>query len=227
MKLAILYSGGKDSTLAMHKVAEENEIVCLITMHSENKDSYMFHSSNIHLTELQAQALEIPLINFNTHGKKELELTDLKDSIKKAKDKFKFQGIVTGALHSDYQATRIQKICDDLNLKCINPLWHKDQESHLRDVLNSGFKIILKVVEEEGLTKEWLGKEITHEDIDKLVKLHNKTGFHCGGEGGEYESLVLDCPMYKKKLQILDTEIIMENKYTGKLIIKNAKLISK
>ena len=154
-------------------------------------------------------------------------IKDLKNSIKKAKDKFKFQGIVTGALHSDYQAARIQKICDDLDLQCINPLWHKDQESHLRDVLNSGFKIILTVVAAEGLTKEWLGKEITHEDIDKLVKLHNKTGFHCGGEGGEYESLVLDCPMYKKKLQILDTEIIMENKYTGKLIIKNAKLISK
>jgi len=221
MKLAVLYSGGKDSTYAMYKASKQHEIICLITIVSQNPDSYMFHTSNIHLTDLQAQALQLPLIKFNTHGKKELELEDLEQSIKQVKEKFQIQGIVTGALHSNYQASRIQKICDKLDLKCINPLWKMNQEQELKELLNNNFKFILTLIAADGLNRDWLGKEITQRDIDKLTKLE----VNPAGEGGEFESLVLDCPLFKKKLKITKSEIKMENKYTGKLIIKNASLI--
>jgi len=227
MKLAILYSGGKDSTLAMHKASEDNEIVCLITMHSENKDSYMFHSSNIHLTELQAQALEIPLINFNTHGKKELELTDLKDSIKKAKDKFKFQGIVTGALFSDYQASRIGKICEDLELKCLNPLWHLDPVTELNKLLQLDFEVMIIQVAAEGFDESWLGRKIDQKTIDDLIKINKKNKINITAEGGEYESLVLNCPMFKKRISIKKAHKISESKSRGNYIIESAELVNK
>lgn len=128
MKLGVLFSGGKDSTFAAW-LAKKNgyEIACLISIISENKESYMFHTPSVSKTEKQAEAMEIPIIIRKTKGEKEKELNDLKKAIKKAKEKFKIEGIVTGAVESVYQASRIQKICNELNLECFNPLWQMDQ----------------------------------------------------------------------------------------------------
>src|SRR3989339_1541107 len=116
MRLGVLFSGGKDSCYAMHLAKQQHEIVCLITLRSENKESYMFHTPNISITELQAEAIGLPLLTADTLGKKEDELADLKKAIQKAKDMFAIQGIVTGAIESVYQASRIQKLCDEIGI---------------------------------------------------------------------------------------------------------------
>jgi asparagine synthase (glutamine-hydrolysing) len=215
MKLGILFSGGKDSTYAMYKAMKDNEIACLITLKSENPDSYMFHTPNINLTEMQAEALGYPLLTATTKGEKEKELADLKNAIKKAKQLFHIEGIVTGALWSEYQASRIKDICDALNLECVNPLWHMDQEEEMRDILNAGFKFILTRIAAYGLDRSYLGKIITPKDIDKLSILNKKYKTNIAGEGGEFESLVIDGPIFKTALKIEDAETIMENEYTG------------
>ena len=151
MKLGVLFSGGKDSTYALYKVMEQNQIVCLISIISKNPDSYMFHTPNINLTSLQAKALGLPLIRKTTRGVKEEELKDLKKTIAEAKERFGIEGIVTGAFASAYQKDRIQKICDELNLKCINPLWGKEPETLLREMLKDGFKFILSSIAAFGL----------------------------------------------------------------------------
>ena len=144
MKLGILFSGGKDSCYAAYLAKQEgNELTCLITMFSENPDSYMFHTPSIEKTKKQAEVMNIPLVIGNTKGKKEEELEDLEKVIIDVKEKYDVEGIVTGALHSDYQATRIQKICDKLDLKCINPLWHKDEFEYLQELIDAKFKIII------------------------------------------------------------------------------------
>src|SRR3989344_2330435 len=130
MKLGVLFTGGKDSCLALHK--KRNEVVCLITMISENPDSYMFHTSNIEITKLQAKAMNLPIIIGKTFGEKEKELIDLKELIKKAIKEYKIEGIVTGALFSEYQSSRIENICKELKIKCINPLWHMNPEDELK-----------------------------------------------------------------------------------------------
>src|SRR3989344_685418 len=124
MKLGVLFSGGKDSTFAAY-LAKRNgyEISCLISIVSENKESYMFHTPSISKTEKQAKAMGIPIIIQKTKGEKEKELDDLKNAIKKAVRKFKIEGIATGAVESVYQTSRIQKICNELDLECFNPLW--------------------------------------------------------------------------------------------------------
>ncbi|HHE36679.1 MAG TPA: diphthine--ammonia ligase, partial [Candidatus Woesearchaeota archaeon] len=146
MRLAVLFSGGKDSTYALHKALRREEVACLITIISKNKESYMFHTPNIDLTELQAKAIGLPLIKKETRGEKEEELRDLKEAIIRAKEEFSVEGIVTGAVESIYQATRIQRICDELGLWCFNPLWKKDQEELLRETLSHGFKTIISGV---------------------------------------------------------------------------------
>ena len=114
MRLGVLFSGGKDSTLALHYAAEKEEVTCLITLLSKNKESFMFHTPNIEVSSLQAEALGLPQVTKITEGKKEEELFDLEDAIAQARKKFQIEGVVTGAIESVYQAERVQRICHRL-----------------------------------------------------------------------------------------------------------------
>ena len=226
MRLGVLFSGGKDSTLALHRTAEKEEVVCLITLVSENKESYMFHTPNIDLTELQAEALGLPLIKKVTEGKPEEELEDLKEAIAQAVKDFSIDGIVTGAVESVYQATRIQQICNQLSVWCINPLWKRNQKAILEEVVALGFKIIISGVFAYPLDKRWLGKQIDRIMIVKLLDISEEYVLSPSGEGGEIETTVLDAPLFNKKLEILDSEVEAKGN-SGIFRIRQAQLTEK
>ena len=219
MRLAILFSGGKDSFYAIHKTMKEHEIACLISMISENKESYLFHTPNIELTEIQARALEIPIIVKKTKGRKEKELKDLKKAIKKAIKEFHVDGVVTGAIKSTYQASRFQRVCNDLNTWCFNPLWQKDQIELLDELIKLKFKIIITGVFSYPFDESWLGKIIDKRIIEKLRKLQESYEINPAGEGGEIETFVLGCPLYKHRLEIIGRKIEYQN-YSGILQLK-------
>jgi len=208
MKLGVLFSGGKDSTYAAYLAKQQgNEIACLITIYSENQDSYMFHTPSIEKTKNQAEVMEIPLLIGKTKGIKEEELVDLENIILEAKEKYNIEGIVTGALHSDYQATRIKDICDKLEIKCVNPLWHKDEFEYLNELIKNKFKIIIIGIAAYGLDDSWLGREIDEKFISDVKILYDKYKIHPAGEGGEFESFVLDCPLFSRELKVVDKQI--------------------
>jgi len=223
MKLAALISGGKDSIYAAFKASKQHEIVCLISFKSKRNDSYMFHIPNIDLVKLQSKAMNLPLMFMESSGIKEKELNDIKKALKIAIKKYKIQGIVSGALASNYQKERIDNLCKELNISSLAPLWHIDPEKYLKDLIKNKFKGIITGIAAEGLNKDFLGKKINNDFIKKIKKLN----IHLGGEGGEYESLVLDCPLFKKKLKIKKAKIEMENERTGKYIVEDAELIKK
>ena len=212
MKLGVLFSGGKDSTMATLLAKKAgNEIACLITLHSENPDSYMFHTPSIKRTEKQAEVMDLPLITKDTKGIKEQELKDLEDAIKTAIKKYSIRGIVTGALHSDYQASRIQKICDKLSLQCVNPLWHKDEFQYMEELIKNKFKAVVIGVSAYPLNASWLGRVIDSNFIKDVTKLNEKYKIHVAGEGGEFESFVLDCPMFKRPLKVTGADFTGED----------------
>jgi len=227
-KLGAMISGGKDSLYAMHLMKKKgHDITCIMNMKSANESSYMFHTPNYHLVELQSKSMNIPLLKYETLGEKEKELINLKEMLIKAKKEYGITGITTGALFSDYQRERIEKICDELELKCFSPLWHMDQESEMRSLMKEGFKIMFSSVAAHGFDKSWLGRILNEKDVDKLVEMNSKVGINIAGEGGEFESLVIDCPMFTKKLEIIDKEIIVESEHVSKMIVKDAKLVDK
>jgi len=226
MKLGVLFSGGKDSTLALHKAAEKQEVTCLITLVSENKESYMFHTPNINVTALQAEALGLPLIRKTTAGKPEKELKDLEEAIAQAVKDFKIEGVVTGAVESVYQAARIQQICNRLGVWCINPLWKKNQKALLDEIVGLGFKAIISGVFAYPLDRKWLGKQINEELIAQLVALSEEYGLSPSGEGGEIETTVLDAPFFKKKIEVLAFEVDAKGN-SGIFKIKQARLTEK
>jgi ABC transporter with metal-binding/Fe-S-binding domain ATP-binding protein len=211
MKCAVLFSGGKDSTYAAYLAKKQGyDLTCLISIFSENPESYMFHTPSITKVTKQADVMEIPLIIQKTKGKKEEELKDLEKVIRKVKDEFKIETIVTGAIRSVYQASRIQKICDKLELKCFNPLWQKDELDYLNELIKNKFKVIITGVFAYPLDKSWLGRGINKSFIEEVKELNEKYKVHIAGEGGEFETFVLDCPLFKKPLKIKDSKITGE-----------------
>jgi diphthine-ammonia ligase len=224
MRLGVLFSGGKDSTYAMYKAMEKDSVACLITLISKNPDSYMFHTPNIHLAKLQAEAIGLPLVEQATLGEKEKELSDLKKAIKKAKQNYEIEGVVSGAFASKYQKERIENTCKELGLKSITPLWAQDPEKLMREMIRKGFKFMLSSIAALGLDKSWLGRVLDEKDIDKLAQLHKKVGIHIAFEGGEAESLMIDGPVFKRKIKILESEVKMETECTGVYRILKAEI---
>lgn len=203
MKVAILFSGGKDSTMALYNALEAKEDVrYLLSMKSRNDESYMFHVPNIHITDLLSEALDIPIISAETDGIKEEELKDLKNEFENLKN-LGIEAIYTGALFSVYQKSRIEKLCDEVGLKAISPYWHVDELEYMRKIVSLGFKIIVCGVAAWGLDESWLGRVIDDEAIDELVKINEKYQINIAFEGGEAETLAIDGPIFKKRIKIL------------------------
>lgn len=201
MKLAALISGGKDSSFAILRALQDgHEVTDLVTIKPANEDSYMFHSANIHLTDMISEACGIPLTSQVSSGEKEKELDDLK----KALSRVKVDGVTVGAIESEYQASRVRRICEELGLQMYAPLWHKEPESLLREMI-ACMDIRMVKVAAAGMDESWLGRRFD-EVIEDLKALHRKYRIHIAGEGGEYETLVLDAPYYKKRINLIETE---------------------
>jgi ABC transporter with metal-binding/Fe-S-binding domain ATP-binding protein len=220
MKVAALFSGGKDSAFAVYIAQQYGwEVVSLLTLQSEKTDSWMFHSINIHCVESLSEAIGIPLIKKSTPGEKETELQDLQDLLSHQD----IDGVISGAIASEYQRTRIEKICDRLGMKSFTPLWHKSQELLLRDQVKAGFCIIIVGVFAQGFNESWLGRTINEETINELVRLHEKYKINIAGEGGEFETLVLDGPLFAKKL-VIDEAMKEWNRDNGVFKVKKTHL---
>lgn len=227
MKLACLFSGGKDSNFALYKASKKHEISCLISMISKNLESYMFQTPGNKFIKYQAKALEIPLIEFLTNGKKELELQDLKKAIQKAKEEYKIKGIVTGAIKSVYQASRIQKICSELNLWCFNPLWQINEHEFLEELIDNKFEIKIIGIASYPLDGKFLGKTINKELKETLFSLEQSHSLSPIGEGGELETFITNAPTFKKRINILKSKKIMDSENSGILEIKKLELVEK
>jgi len=221
MRLCLLFSGGKDSCYAGWLAREE--IVCLASVFSSNPHSFMYHTPNIRLTKLQAKAMKLPLVFVESEGRKEKEISDLRKLLELAKKKYKIEGVVTGAINSIYQNTRVQRVCRRLGLWCFNPLWQIDQEEYLKKLIKAKFKVIISGVFSYPFNESWLGRKLDSETAKELISLKRKYKINPAGEGGEFETFVVDGPIFKKPIKIDKARTEFEN-YSGRLIIEKAHL---
>ena len=223
MHVAALITGGKDSLYATMLAMKKGHIIeCLVSMRPKRADSWMFHYPNIHLTNLLSDATGIPLILVETSGIKEEELEDLKRVLAR----LDIDGVVSGAIASRYQKIRINRICRELGLKSITPLWQRDPAKLLAEMIDADLKIIITAVAALGLDETWLGRRLDKKALSDLIKLSNKYGINVCGDGGEMETLVLDAPIFKKSIKILKAKRVWEGD-SGYLLIEGAKLVNK
>lgn len=202
MRAGALISGGKDSLLASYLASKEVEIACYISVLSANPNSFMFHTPNTHLVDAIAYLSDKPLFRVFTEGIKEEEVEDLEKSLSVVD----IDAIVIGGIASMYQKKRFEKICSNLGLKLISPLWGMSDEEVI-NLAKDTFEFIIVRVSAMGLDESWLGRRIDDKAISELKTLKEKFKINMAGEGGEFETLVLDAPFFKKRIVVKGSHV--------------------
>jgi len=199
MNAAVLFSGGKDSNLALQKAVDSGmEVECLVAVKPVADDSFMFHKPCVELTGLQAERMGFEIVSAEVSGVKEREVDELGDVL----STLDVDAVVSGAIRSQYQKSRIDRLVVELGLRHITPLWHMDGMQLLRELLELEFKAMIVGVAAEGLGREWLGRIIDRGATEELAELNRKHFVHPAGEGGEYETFVLTGPLYSDEIRV-------------------------
>ncbi len=223
MRVAVLATGGKDSVLALHHVLSEgHKVECLVSMVPTREDSWMFHYPNISLVDLLSEAVGIQIVKAITSGTKEEEVQDLKRLV----ETLDVDGLVSGAIASSYQKTRIEGICKQLGLSCMTPLWQTNPHEVLKEILSLKFEVIITATFAYGFSIEWLGRRLDEGTVASLKELNRQYGVSLVGEGGEYETLVLDAPLFRKRIRVIKAERVWRNQ-GGIFLITEAELENK
>ncbi len=203
MDVAVLFSGGKDSCYTIMKAIDANlNVKVLLTLYPKSEDSWLFHHPCIRWTKLQAEAMKLPIATYNIESDGEDEKFELSTHLQDIKNKFNVEGIAAGAIASQYQKKRMQDIAADLNLRMYTPLWNLEPSKLLLDQIESGLEIIIVSTAALGLDSSWLGKKVDQNLAKELDRLQEKHGVNPAGEGGEYETFVLDGPLFQQKIYI-------------------------
>lgn len=201
MRVVALISGGKDSMLAAHEVAEEHDLIGILGIFPARSDSYMFHSVNLHMLEVIAKCMALPLTKIEVSGEEEVEVEELAEKLAD----IDADAICIGGIESEYQKRRFEKVCKRAGLKMLAPLWKRDVEEIMEKVVNS-FDAIIVSVSAMGLDESFLCRRIDRKCLEELKELNKKYKIHLAGEGGEYETLVLDAPLYREKIVVKSVE---------------------
>lgn len=204
MKLACLFSGGKDSTYAIHVAKKQgHEVVCLLSIFPKSDESHLLHHPNLQWTKLQSESMNIPqLTAISSSDDTGDELIIIENLLRHAKVQFQIDGLLHGGIKSKFQKEQFETLCSKLNLIPVAPLWETEPKKYMNDLLDSGFNFMMITVSSDGLDEQWLGKLILKSDIEILNILSSKFGFNLNFEGGEAETFVIDCPLFSNPIKI-------------------------
>jgi len=223
LRLAALFSGGKDSTYSIYRAQQLGyDTVCLVTVAPKSPESMLLHHPNIRVTAVQSRAMGLPQKYAESPPELGMELATIHAELAEAKREYKIDGVVHGGILSRFQYNTFAGICKRLDLEMISPIWQKNQPAYMRELLENKFRFIIVGVASGGLNETWLGKEITSANLPTLENLAKKFGFNQSFEGGEAETLVLDCPLFNAPISV--TGVPCWDGYRGKFEIKTARI---
>ena len=199
MRVAVLSSGGKDSAAAWWwSQCKGWDVVSLVTVNITGSDSWMFQIPGTHLVQHQATLAGVPWLSVDTPGVQDEEVNDLEAAL----STLDIDGIVSGAIRSDYQKSRLERMSERLGIRSWTPLWHQDSLEHMRGLVDHGFEVMLSSVSCEGLDASWIGRVLNEEHLRELEALSLQFRFNVDGEGGEYETLVIGGPHLPGRLNV-------------------------
>jgi len=215
-----LFSGGKDSAWALHRALERDlPVERLLTVHPEG-DSYMYHVPATRLASLAAESVGIPLVDVepddfgaadatDAGAQGDAELEPLAAALREIDAELPegVTGITVGAVESEFQASRVERLADELGIDVFAPLWHRHPRTLAEEMLDAGFEISIVQVAAAGLDESWLGRRLDADALADLAALNEEYGVHVLGEGGEFETLVTDGPHMDRPIELAyDTE---------------------
>ncbi len=225
MKLASLFSGGKDSTYSIYMAKRQgHDVKCLLSVFPKSDESHLLHHPNLKWTSLQSESMKIPQITIESRSDEtNTELDAMEKILVKAKHEYHIDGIVHGGIKSQFQKDKFENLCNKLNLNSFSPLWDSDPKQYLSDLIDSDFVFIISSVSSGGLDDSWLGKKIGKDELDDLRTLSEKFGFNLNFEGGEAETFVINCPLFSHPIEILKGKKSWDG-YRGRFEILDARL---
>lgn len=226
MRLLSLFTGGKDSTLSIQMAQEAgHEIALLLTARALERNSWMFHTTCIGVQHLQAEAMGLEHRYVDVSGRKEVEVQELYDALRGLVKDYSVEGLLSGGLASRYQKNRIEWLATRLGIGHVAPCWGMTPREIISQVLERGYSVVIVAVSAHGLGPEWLGRRLDRESVERLTRLSERYGFNLAGEGGEYETLVLDTPFFRDSLKIEAEPVWLGDR--GYLRLINASLTPK
>lgn len=227
MKVAVMYSGGKDSTMALKYALDQGwKVEALVSVKPKSTESFLYQYATVEWTKLSAEALGIPVIHVNSE---KIGPEEEADELEQVFNNLEVDAIVVGGV--GLQKTQIRewkRVAKKFDIDLIVPYQSLTSEELFDKTIDSGFYIMLTDVASDGLGPEWIGKKLDKENAEEFKRLSKKFGFDILGEGGYYNSLVLDGPIFSKKIQILNSKIVWDSKtFSGYMKIEDAVLINK
>jgi ABC transporter with metal-binding/Fe-S-binding domain ATP-binding protein len=221
LKVAVLFSGGKDSTYTLWIALHQYSVKAILTVLS-SEESYLYHYQKEDIANALAEAIDIPMLIVKAKNERE-EFNNICNTLRE----LKVEALLIGGLLSEFQRNKFNEIAKQVEIPCFAPLWRKDHKLLLQDLKNY-FHVIFTTVASMGFNESDIGKKLDDNMFKRLNQLNRNYGVSIGGEGGEYETLVLDAPFYKKKIVIENAEVIWdETKSFGYYKINKLKLVNK
>ena len=227
MKVAVLYSGGKDSTMSLYHALKSGwEVVALIAVKPRSMDAYLWHYATVEWTKLSSEALGIPHILIKCEGIGPEEETRELDQVLSGME---VDAILMGGIGlQKTQIRAVRQVADKYGIKVILPHEGLDHYQLVKEAVENGFDIRITSVAALGLGPEWLGKRIDLKSLELLKEMSEEYGFHIGFEGGHAETFVVDGPIFKRRVEFLETEKVWDPKTeSGYLDVKEAVLVPK
>jgi len=215
-----LFSGGKDSSWALYRALETGlNVSRLLTVHPD-EESYMYHVPETGLATLAAESVGIPLVEVeagdlgaaaatDSGAQGDAELEPLERALRDLQGELDLVGVTAGAVESEFQTDRIEAMCDRLGIDLFAPLWKRDPEELVGEMLDAGFEITIVQVAAAGLDESWLGRRLDADAVAELRDLNDRYGVHLLGEGGEFETLVTDGPHMERPIE-LEYDVVWE-----------------
>lgn len=208
-----LFSGGKDSSFALYLAQQRGLPVEIAVTALPQGDSYMYHVPGIDLAGLAAESIGIEHRSFpmtpptegSASNRGDKEIQPLEEVLAELDQELGIAGVVAGAVESEFQASRIEAMCDRLDMELFAPLWQQHPERLAEEMLAAGFEITIVQVSAAGLDASWLGRRLDGQTLTDLKRLADEYGIHILGEGGEFETIVTDGPHMDRPLQFSST----------------------
>lgn len=198
------WSGGKDSCLAYYKAIKHGyQIKYLLNFISRESQRCCFHGLEAGLVRLQAKLIGIPLVQKETTADMQKYETEFKAAVSGIKG---IQAMVFGDIYLDEHKEWVERVCKDLGILAVEPLWGNSATSLMEEFINLGFKAVVVSCQADKFDRDFVGKEV---DKDLIKQLRARNICPCG-ENGEFHTLVIDGPIFKRRIKIVESEPVLK-----------------
>lgn len=206
----MLWTGGKDSCLALHEAGSRGfEVTSLVTLVPPGE---RFRAHPVAVLRMQAEAMRLPYRTVEVGMPFRLGYAE---ALRRIRDEMSVGTIITGDIdaiagHPNW----IRVLSDTLGMEVVIPLWKRDRLALLESMVERKFRVCISCVNRERMGEEWVGSLLDDAGIQKLIRWSSETGGDLCGEQGEYHTLVLDAPMFDRSLQFDQTSVTREGAYS-------------